>query len=206
MSDGHTFRPHDFVGGHVVLDLVNTVNVRNADPVDWLGEYSGLLQWAAMSGAFDDDTLTALALRCAVDRAGAASAMRAIRDLREALHDVLSTVIRGEPAPGAGAGLGYIEHAWKEAVAHARLVVADGWVRTRLDVEVSGLAYLNHDLVLRAVDLLGSLPAGRTRTCAGSRCGWLFLDRSKGGQRRWCDMATCGNQAKSVRHYRKTRT
>jgi predicted RNA-binding Zn ribbon-like protein len=28
----------------------------------------------------------------------------------------------------------------------------------------------------------------------------VFFDESRGGQRRWCDMATCGNQAKAARH------
>ena len=34
---------------------------------------------------------------------------------------------------------------------------------------------------------------------------WLFLDTSKAGRRRWCDMADCGNAAKSRRHYARGR-
>ncbi|TIU06903.1 MAG: CGNR zinc finger domain-containing protein, partial [Mesorhizobium sp.] len=32
------------------------------------------------------------------------------------------------------------------------------------------------------------------------RCGWLFLDTSRGGKRRWCSMRTCGNREKVSRH------
>lgn len=52
MIQGHAFRPGDLVGGHVALDLVNTVTARNADPVDWLDAYPRLLQWASLTGEF----------------------------------------------------------------------------------------------------------------------------------------------------------
>ena len=52
-----------------------------------------------------------------------------------------------------------------------------------------------------AADLLTSDDLGRVRECAGERCNWLFIDRSKNHSRRWCDMQDCGNVAK-VRRYR----
>ena len=41
----------------------------------------------------------------------------------------------------------------------------------------------------------------RVRQCANPDCGWLFLDNSKSGNRRWCSMSACGNRAKAHRHY-----
>ncbi|MEO7208325.1 MAG: CGNR zinc finger domain-containing protein [Steroidobacteraceae bacterium] len=41
----------------------------------------------------------------------------------------------------------------------------------------------------------------RLRECASDMCGWLFLDLSKNGSRRWCDMKGCGNREK-LRRYR----
>ena len=43
----------------------------------------------------------------------------------------------------------------------------------------------------------------RIRRCTNDDCLWLFLDESKNGTRRWCDMASCGNRAKARRHYLK---
>src|SRR6476661_4422014 len=40
----------------------------------------------------------------------------------------------------------------------------------------------------------------RFRICANDTCRWIFYDESRSGQRRWCDMATCGNRAKAQRH------
>jgi predicted RNA-binding Zn ribbon-like protein len=48
---------------------------------------------------------------------------------------------------------------------------------------------------VRTVDL------DRVRVCPLDEggCGWVFLDRSRNGSRRWCAMADCGTQAKSRR-------
>ena len=46
-------------------------------------------------------------------------------------------------------------------------------------------------------------PHRRIRRCANDQCLWLFIDTSKGGTRRWCDMSACGNRAKARRHYSK---
>lgn len=52
-------------------------------------------------------------------------------------------------------------------------------------------------LALRAIRLVLSPPPRGVRAC--DRCGWYFLDRSRGRRRRWCSMKTCGNQAKAER-------
>lgn len=44
----------------------------------------------------------------------------------------------------------------------------------------------------------------RLKACRGADCRWVFIDGSRNTSRRWCDMAACGNRAKSesfrVRH------
>jgi predicted RNA-binding Zn ribbon-like protein len=52
-----------------------------------------------------------------------------------------------------------------------------------------------------AADLLVGGQLARVRQCANPHCGWLFLDNSKSGNRRWCSMSACGNRAKAHRHY-----
>jgi predicted RNA-binding Zn ribbon-like protein len=199
----HAFRPRDLVAGHLALDLVNTVTARNAEPVDWLTGYPRFLQWASLTGEFDPGALQTLRRRCADAPGDAAAALDATRELREALHDVTSAIIRNDGAPAGG--VRRIERTWKDAVTDAKLSFVAGSARLQLTVETSGLAYLNHELALRSLELLRTLPLARTRICPGPRCGWLFIDHSRGGQRRWCDMATCGNAAKSTRHYQRKR-
>jgi CGNR zinc finger len=42
----------------------------------------------------------------------------------------------------------------------------------------------------------------RLRMCASDECKWMFFDRSKPGNRRWCSSALCGNRQKT-RAYRE---
>jgi predicted RNA-binding Zn ribbon-like protein len=42
--------------------------------------------------------------------------------------------------------------------------------------------------------LLVEQPLGRLKICANIDCRWVFVDRTKGNVRRWCDDATCGNR------------
>jgi len=200
----HTFRAGDLVGGHVVLDLVNTVNARDGDPVDWLDGYPRVLEWAALAEQFDESLLAELWGINDADPGAGTLALRRFRELREAIHDVLAATIQNETAPEKA--LRRVEARWKAAVALARLTISDDRTGPELSVESSRLDYLSHELALRAVDLLRTFPEGRTRICAGTKCGWLFIDSSKGGRRRWCDMATCGNAAKSKRHYERKHT
>jgi predicted RNA-binding Zn ribbon-like protein len=55
-----------------------------------------------------------------------------------------------------------------------------------------------------ALDLLRSDELARLKQCPPDDCHWLFIDRTKNGSRRWCDMGTCGNRAKKMAH-RKAR-
>jgi predicted RNA-binding Zn ribbon-like protein len=43
----------------------------------------------------------------------------------------------------------------------------------------------------------------RVRQCAHDMCILFFLDTSKGGRRRWCNMGTCGNRNKAAKYYHK---
>lgn len=60
-------------------------------------------------------------------------------------------------------------------------------------------------MAMSATELLLGRDRSALRLCPGHRCGWLFLDRSRGGLRRWCQMETCGNRAKARAHHSRTK-
>jgi predicted RNA-binding Zn ribbon-like protein len=60
-------------------------------------------------------------------------------------------------------------------------------------------------VIWSAADLLSRANERRVRRCANDKCRWVFVDRSKAGTRRWCDMNSCGNRAKAHRHYARSR-
>jgi predicted RNA-binding Zn ribbon-like protein len=199
----HDFQPADLVGGHVALDLANTVTARDTTPRDWLDGYARLLEWATLAGVIAP--AAAARLRSAADRAPreAAAALGRARKLREALHDTCVALLGGRSP--ATAALRELESAWKRAAARTQLQADDGTLQPRPDAQSSGLDLPLDLVVLAAVALLGEIDRDRTRVCRGHDCGWLFIDTSKGGRRVWCDMATCGNAAKSARFARAGR-
>lgn len=55
-------------------------------------------------------------------------------------------------------------------------------------------------LALSAARLMTTADPSRVRRCASAECGAWFVDTSKGGKRKWCSMARCGNRAKAATH------
>jgi len=77
-----------------------------------------------------------------------------------------------------------------------------GW---EVDVKSGTALALLAPVLWTAGDLLAGPRLERVRRCANPECGWLFLDDSRAGKRRWCSMSSCGNRAKARRHYHKSR-
>ena len=61
-----------------------------------------------------------------------------------------------------------------------------------------------HVYVDAAADLICNHDFRLIRSCEGSACCLLFLDRTKGHGRGWCSMAVCGNRAKVEGHRART--
>lgn len=199
----HVFRQQDLVAGNAALDFANTVTARDTEPIDWIDGYPRIVEWGRMAGLLDDDEARRLLAEAARAPREAAAALGRARRLREALHDVCSALIGRRPLPAAGAA--ELESAWKRAASRARLQLRKGQLTLESTPTDSGLDLPLDLVVFEGMALLSDFDAERTRVCRGHDCGWLFVDTSKGGRRAWCDMATCGNAAKSERFVRAQR-
>ena len=71
--------------------------------------------------------------------------------------------------------------------------------------ERDALDYPLWPIARSAADLLVSADVALVHECASDVCSWLFVDRSPGRRRRWCDMKVCGNRAKARRFYQRRR-
>ena len=56
---------------------------------------------------------------------------------------------------------------------------------------------------LQTLSATGQL--GRLKMCQSPECGWIFFDRSKPSNRRWCSSAKCGNREKTRSYRRRQR-
>lgn len=199
----HVFAPKDFVGGDAVLDFVNTVNGRDRDPCDWLDGYPRLLEWAGHTRLLPDKVLHVLKGMAQADPAAASAALRRTKELREALFSLITAMILGKGPPKGV--MDSLSRHWQAGVAAHELRYEGRRVQPQMHAAAVDLDLIASLIAYRFVASVLPEPLERLRICAGSNCSWLFLDRSKAGRRRWCDMAVCGNHAKSRRFQARMR-
>jgi predicted RNA-binding Zn ribbon-like protein len=197
------------VGGHPVLDLVNTVTprLRGGDPErDYLTSPSELIAWVHRIGLIDlrDHSAVEGTWRSAPELA--TKALNATLEIREAAYDVFAP--RATGAVVAGDGVKHSEGSaferlmlrWSAAAARSMLIPDPGRDRgiAELVVGTSPAQLIPDRLVVAAVELVRGVELRQLRACpvADGGCGWLFLDRSRNGSRRWCAMEDCGTRAK----------
>jgi predicted RNA-binding Zn ribbon-like protein len=178
------------VGGHLALDLVNTVEPRilNTDGREHLISPAALLTWARRVSLLDDAEADQIAAAWQLNPDAERKELKAAIDLRESLYAAL-TALRAERTPDLAA----INARWASAASRAVLQMTSAGAR------LQAAPLIVDRLAFAAVDLLTGLDLTRLRACPTDEggCGWLFLDHSRNNSRRWCVMADCGTQAKS---------
>ena len=189
------------VGNHPALDFTNTVGGWDGDRVreDRLRDYGDLLLWSRKAGLLPPADTRVLERQATMGPEEAGRVLERARDLRSALYRTLTAVLsRQHPS---SADLARLNREVARVRAAERLVPG----RDAFAWKVEDAPSLDRPVQLvaaAAARLLVEGPLARIHRCPGEHCGWLFLDTSRGGRRRWCDMATCGNLDK-VRRFRR---
>lgn len=186
------------------LEFVNTDAAAQATRGDLLRDFDALLVWLTDLGALDEERASGIRRRAVLQPAAAAATLVDARRVRAALR-VLAE--RGSTSA----------RVCDDAVTEINRVLGRSAGTRRVDRQESGefarvfaptgdaFAGLMIPIVDSAADSLVGDEMPRVRRCADARCHRVFLDTTKNGQRRWCDMGTCGNRAKAARH-RASRT
>jgi len=191
------------IGGHVALDLVNTVSWRldTERRRDNLRDYVAMIGWCQHAGLLSPGEARRLLAAAPGHPRLTEQAVRDVRALREDTHTLLASLVDdGEPSrvvvtpPGLRASL-------VDALAHSEL--AGPPMRWQLTPDQP--PDIPRLLALQVLDLLQSLELPLLRRCHGPGCGWLFLDRTRSHTRRWCSSGDCGNRERARRHYTRHR-
>ena len=182
-----------FDGGWLCLDFTNTVSFRGPAAVgdEYLNTWEDFAVWvrrASVLSAAEYEAWNRLP----------AGNIEEVRALREALWLLFDHLFRnGTLHPEHLDTLNGFLH---EVYPHTRLCLTPDGLRR-------GLEDAPHPekplwlLALSAEALLLSDRLPRVKAC--DNCGWLFLDTSKNGARRWCNMQTCGSQMKAKAYYHR---
>jgi len=194
----------EILGERLCLDFINTVDPHvGSRQHDYLASFADLVAWSVRAGLLTDEEASA-ATRIATQEPDRVEALfqHAIL-LRETLYRIFTALVERR-APDSE-DLAALHGAYAGVVGRARLVAAPDGVVWRWPATSDALEQMLAPIIRSAVELLTSPEAERIKVCPGlGDCGWLFLDASKSGRRRWCSMGSCGSRAKMRRYYART--
>jgi predicted RNA-binding Zn ribbon-like protein len=189
----------ELIGGHVALDLVNTISWRldNDRRRDNLPDFPALIRWCQRAGLLEGVATRQLLTAASEHPSAAQRALRGARSLREDLHTLLARLVDDADPPDAVMAPRSLHRLLLDAMAHSDLTGSP--MRWQLTPQrPADIACL---LALQALDLLQTPQLDLIRQCHGVGCGWLFLDRTRSHTRRWCSSRDCGNRDRARRHY-----
>lgn len=194
---------YSFVGGNLSIDFTNTVNGRSSVEMrDKFSNYFDLVAWGQQAGLLDDEQERRLFERARRNPGEAERALREATELREVIYRIF-VALAMERTP-TKSDMERLNRSLAQAMTHVRIEPASegftwGWE------ESDALGQIIWPIARSAADLLTSHELERVKTCGSDDCGWLFVDTSRNGSRRWCDMSDCGNRAKARRHYHRVK-
>lgn len=186
-------RDFQMIGGSLALDFVNTVGNRLTENREYLTSVSEVTRWADLAGLFSTHRGSPVQEQ----------ELSRLVTVREELYAMFHSIAAGSPV--SRERLQQLNHRLT-ALGRLRRIVGRkkeftwGW-----QPGISRTEYLLGRILLDAADLLTSGKFLRIRQCSDESCGWLFLDRSPAGKRRWCSMSDCGNRYKARRFYHRER-
>jgi predicted RNA-binding Zn ribbon-like protein len=196
--------PFKWVGGDLSLDFNNTVDWIGLEPQagEKLTDYGRLVAWAQEGGVVNENaSRSLLAARDRRPEAAHAALESALRT-RGLIHRIFFRVLKD---PGAV----------REDLERVNELLAKLPAQLEYDEDQNTFswAWETHDpmtgflqpVVWSASRLLTSPDIARVKTCTNEDCGWLFLDTSRKHNRKWCEMAVCGNRAKARRFYQRSK-
>jgi predicted RNA-binding Zn ribbon-like protein len=167
-----------FVSGDVALDFAGTLRNRRTRREELLRGPEDLARWLVLAGVLDHEPV--------VEAAQFAAAV----ELREAVYLLAQAKLAGRALPQAP--LAAVNARAGQSGVVVRL--AESGALCRAGGALEALAAIAQD----AVRLLGS--DALLRQCGADNCTRIFVDRSRRGDRRWCEMAGCGNRDKARAH------
>jgi predicted RNA-binding Zn ribbon-like protein len=193
----------DFCGGHLALDFTNTVGNRGAAREEHFNHYADLVSWAESRGVLGGAAAKRLRQDAARHPAAARAALGSALELREALYGLVASAASGRK-PSAADLAALNRHA---AASFSGVHLAPQRDRFTLSFAEKASPPLEAPILApvtrAAIELLTSDVFPRVRVCGDESCAWLFVDTTRSGTRRWCDMKICGNRNK-VRRFRES--
>jgi predicted RNA-binding Zn ribbon-like protein len=192
----------EITGGNLVLDFANTLSKRRSEhKEEQLLGYSDLIRWAMQAGVISSTEANRIFRWAEKHSKQATKVLQNAINLRESVYQIFSA-IASHQEPNAP-DMQILSQAMSSFSSKTELAWTSNKATWQWVDEEDNLEKIVWQVMQSCVDLLISDQLNRVRECEAGSCGWLFIDHSKNGSRRWCDMKVCGNREKAKRFYER---
>lgn len=171
-------------GGRKCLDFLATLQWRRTRRIELLHAPADLDRWIAQSGLVGNSP------------ASSAGDVEDAHTVRELIYRAAITALAGSQALSAS-DFDALNAMAAGPIPTVSLSADRTAMRTGTFTEVATA------LARDTIELIGSAERDALKECANPDCTRLFVDTSRGRNRRWCGMAQCGSQAKSADYRRR---
>lgn len=193
----------DIIGRNAALDFINTVSHWTTERVDRIGGFDGFADWAELAGIVDQSGHQKLKEAAKADPAAALRIYAKADNLRDVLWRIFSAA--GSGAKVDESDLAHLAIWARKAARYSELRQHEAGFHRQWTAATPMLDLPLLIIAQTAENLLERGPIDRLHICGGGDCEWMFLDLSKNRSRRWCDMATCGNETKVKKFRSRTK-
>ena len=190
------------IGGELCLDFANTADWhRHEEPRRMLVMYSDLVEWGRQLQILTRAEAERLLGDGEKRNKESAAVLKAAWELQDTIYHLFAARVAGKTPQEKD--LNALNNIMTLTLTPQRIGYSSKKFQWEWDIADDALDQMLWHVVRSAMDLLTSEHVSRVKMCG--ECGWLFLDTSKNGSRRWCIMEVCGNRAKARRHYARSR-
>lgn len=186
----------DHIGGHTLIDLVNTEIMRGGQRIDLLASNEDVVAWLIDVGLTTED---AIQFNWRDDPTLLAKA----RAFRQQMREMLTVIVAKQPieTETIAAINSWLNH-WQ---GQPKLRHLDGGFATSFVFIFTHTEELLACIAAEAASFLSTVELSYVKRCGNGDCIRFFLDTSKNHSRRWCSMDGCGNRMKARAHYARKR-
>ena len=203
MAEHNTMVPEPDEPEDLFIAFANTLEFDHGKPVDSVPDSDALLGWLRAQRLLSSRGYATEAARLRRDADEAERRVGRFQHLRGLLHAIAEDVTAsGDPTSEQ---LRDLNHVLRHGVHYHQVERDPSGTRYAYAQVGDRLDQARATIAGSLAQFLADEAPSRLRVCANPGCRYLFIDRSPTGRRRWCDMRTCGNQAKVARHRARAR-
>lgn len=193
--------PALFVADAAALDFLNSIATPVDEPVDWIDDGNGWLEWLKQSGWVEDEILQRLQAQAMPGELETVAAQA--RSLREWFRGFVLKY-KGKPLEASAlTELEALNRLLERDEKYTQITLQHGET-PKLAWELKRRWRSPDSLLLPLGEVLAQFVSEEDFTnvkcCEGPSCTLMFVDHTRGRKRRWCSMAVCGNRAKAAAH------